>query len=94
VGARDDARELLARAVQDDPLNQAALTQLIELDLAAGRLEEMPAAVRKLLAMRKPSPALLARVRAELGRDRWLFVEDRTAALDELGALLAAKAAR
>ncbi len=94
VGARDDARELLARAVQDDPLNQAALTQLIELDLAAGRLEEMPAAVRKLLAMRKPSPALLARVRAELGRDRWLFVEGRTAALDELGAVLAAKAAR
>jgi thioredoxin-like negative regulator of GroEL len=91
VGAGEDARELLTRAVQDDPLNQAALTQLIEHDLAAGRLDEMPAAVRRLLTMRKPSPALLARVRAELGRDRWLFAEGRTAALDELGAALDAK---
>jgi thioredoxin-like negative regulator of GroEL len=89
VGAGDDARELLARAVQDDPLNQAALTQLIELDLAAGRMEEIPVSVRKLLTMRKPSPQLLAQVQAELGRDRWLFVENRTAALDELGAALA-----
>jgi thioredoxin-like negative regulator of GroEL len=88
VGAGDDARELLARAVQDDPLNQAALTQLIELDLAAGRMEEVPVAVRKLLKMRKPPPALLARVRAELGHDRWLFVENRTAALDELATQL------
>jgi len=91
VGAADDAHELLARAVQDDPLNQAALTQLIELDLKAGRLQEVPGAVRKLLKMRKPSPQLLARVRSELGRDRWLFLEGRTAALDELGEALALK---
>jgi len=89
VGAADEARDLLARAVQDDPLNQAALTKLIELDLKAGRLEELPTAVRKLLTMRKPSPELLGRVRDELGRDRWLFLEGRTAALDELGAALA-----
>ncbi|MGC4075194.1 MAG: hypothetical protein QM760_22370 [Nibricoccus sp.] len=91
VGAADEARELLARAVQDDPLNQAALTQLIELDLKAGRLDELPAAVRKLLTMRKPSPQLLARVRDELGRDRWLFLNGRTAALDALGGALAGK---
>ncbi len=91
VGAADEARDLLARAVQDDPLNQAALTKLIELDLKAGRLEGLPAAVRKLLTMRKPSPQLLARAREELGRDRWLFLDGRTAALDELGAALAVK---
>lgn len=91
VGAADEARDLLARAVLDDPLNQAALTKLIELDLKAGRLEELPAAVRKLLTMRKPSPQLLARVRDELGRDRWLFLAGRTEALDELGAALAGK---
>jgi thioredoxin-like negative regulator of GroEL len=88
VGAGEDARELLARAVQDDPLNQAALTQLIELDLETGRMEEMPAAVRKLLTMRKPPLDVLKKVRAELGRDRWLFVENRTAALDELATML------
>lgn len=91
VGAADEARELLARAVQDDPHNQAALTKLIELDLKAGRLDEVPAAVRKLLTMRKPPTALLARVRDELGSDRWLFLDGRTAALDELGAALAVK---
>lgn len=91
VGAADEARDLLARAVQDDPLNQAALTKLIELDLKAGRLEDLPVAVRKLLTMRKPSPQLLASVRDELGRDRWLFLDGRTAALDELGAALAGR---
>jgi thioredoxin-like negative regulator of GroEL len=91
VGAADEARDLLARAVQDDPLNQAALTKLIELDLKAQRLGEVPAAVRRLLTMRKPPPRLLERVRAELGRDRWLFLDGRTAALDELGAALAAR---
>ena len=89
VGAVDDARELLARAVQDDPLNQAALARLIELDLEAGRVEELPAAVRKLMTMRRPSPELLRRVRDELGRERWLLLEGRTEALEAIGAALA-----
>jgi hypothetical protein len=84
VGAPDDARELLARAAEDDPLNQAALTKLIELDLQAGRVAGLPAAAQKLLTMRKPSPELLASIRRELGRDRWLFLEGRTAALAAL----------
>jgi thioredoxin-like negative regulator of GroEL len=86
VGAEDEARDLLARAVQDDPLNQAALTHLIELDLDAGRMDDVPASVRKLITMRKPPPKLLERVREELGRDRWLFLDGRTAALDAIEA--------
>jgi Thioredoxin domain-containing protein len=89
VGAPNDAREMLARAVQNDPLNQAALSQLIELDLDAGRVDAVPAAVRKLITMRRPSPELLARARRELGRDRWLFVEGRTPALRALEKALA-----
>jgi hypothetical protein len=36
--------------------------------------------------MRKPPPKLLERVREELGRDRWLFLDGRTAALDAIEA--------
>ncbi len=94
VGAADDAREMLARAVQDDPLNQAALSQLIALDLDAGRIEALPAAVKKIVTMRRPSPELLARAQRELARDRWLFVEGRTSALQALRDALAENGSR
>lgn len=89
VGAVDDARELLSRAVQDDPFNQAALTRLIELDLSSGRVDELPAAVRKLLKTRRPSPQLLVRVRDELGQERWQFLDECAEALEELAVALA-----
>ena len=88
VGAMEDARELLVRAVQDDSLDQAALMQLIELDLAAGRIEALPGAVKKLLTMRRTPPRLLARVRDELGKAQWQFLEGRAEVLEALGVML------
>lgn len=84
VGARAQARQVLAQASAADPRNQAALTNLIKLDLATGNTDALPANVRRLLTTRKPAPELLQAAYRKLGSDLFLFSADRTALLDEL----------
>lgn len=79
MGAKDSARQLLARTFELDPLNQAALTRMIELDLESGRFDEIHAFVPRLLAMRRPSPDLLRSVQHSLSGDRFLFSQDAAA---------------
>jgi Tfp pilus assembly protein PilF len=59
IGAQRQARRVLATAVRSDPRNQAALTELIHLDTAAGNLPALDDNLPRLLAMRKPSRAVL-----------------------------------
>jgi lipopolysaccharide biosynthesis regulator YciM len=73
LGEWSAAHSALSKAVAIDPLNQAALTQLIDLELQSGALDEIPGRVQQLLKMRKPSPATLLAVRHELSRDYLLF---------------------
>lgn len=63
------ARAILTHAVQIDPLNQAALTQLVELEAAQGHFDTLPAYVHRLLAMRKPSAHVLNQVAGRFGSD-------------------------
>lgn len=89
VGARAEARQTLAQAVAADPLNQAALTRLIQLDLELNRIDVLPPNLRRLLAMRRPSPSLLRLASAKLGSDLFLFSRERNATLTALQRALA-----
>ncbi|CAM3066520.1 tetratricopeptide repeat protein [Rariglobus hedericola] len=88
VGAKAQARQVLDQAVQADPLNQAALSNLVQLDLDLNNTPPLAANVRKLLAMRKPSQAVLRSAYRQLGSDLFLFSPDRTALLQDLRAAL------
>lgn len=94
VGAKNQARQVLEQAARTDPLNQAALTSLIQLDLELNNTAALAGNVRKLLAMRRPSQEVLQRAYRKLGSDLFLFSPDRTALLDDLRAALHPAAAR
>lgn len=89
VGAKTQARQVLDQAVQADPLNQPALTNLIKLDLDLNNTAPLPGNVRKLLAMRRPSRDLLQTVYLKFGSDLFLFSPERTALLQDLRTVLA-----
>lgn len=84
VGAKSQARQVLEQAVQADPLNQAALTNLVQLDLDLNNTPPLAGNVRKLLGMRKPSQEVLRDTYRKLGSDLFLFSPDRTALLQDL----------
>jgi tetratricopeptide (TPR) repeat protein len=84
VGAEREARRVLEHAVVNDPLNQAALTRLIEFDLNKPDAPDLPANLERLLSMRRASPVLLRDAYNRLGEDRFVFVEDRNKLLDRL----------
>ncbi len=84
VDAAEYARQTLLRAVVADPLNQAALTRLVELDLNLNRIDELPTHLNRLLAMRKPSPDILRVAQHKLGSDLFLFSAERPAALESV----------
>ena len=89
TGARAEACETLAHAVTADPLNQAAITRLVELDLDLDRTDSLPTHLRRLLTMRKPSPVVLRAAAFKLGSDLYLFSRDRDATLAALDHALA-----
>ncbi len=68
VGVRQEnqAKRLLERTVQVDPLNQTALAELLRLEALAGNRAAVAANLPKLLAMRKVPVATLESVRAAL----------------------------
>lgn len=73
LGARDLACSVLNRAVESDPLNQAALAHLLRLELDTGNLAALPVHLDRFLQTRRPSREVLARAYAALGSDRQLF---------------------
>jgi len=88
VGAKDQARQVLAQAVRADPLNQTALVGLIKLELETAQSDGLPGNVRALLAMRKPPRDLLRDAHDRLASDRFIFVPGRSDLLqDVLGAV-------
>lgn len=84
VGAKDQARQVLAQAVRADPMNQTALVGLIRIDLDLGEADMLPGQLRTLLTMRKPPRDLLQDAYARLASDRFVFLPGRTALLNEL----------
>jgi predicted Zn-dependent protease len=84
AGAMDAARRVFAAIVAQDSLQQPALVRLIDLELQANRLDDLPRHLRALLELRKPPVELLQRAHDTLGSDRLLFAPDRTTLLREL----------
>ena len=82
VDAGEEARQTLIRALAADPLNQAALTRLVEFDLNLNRIDELPAHLQRFVAVRRPSPDILRVAQHKLGSDLFLFSADRPAALE------------
>ncbi len=90
IGAKTQARRVLAQAVALGPRNQPALALLIELDLERAPTEELVGNLNRLLAMRRPPVALLRSAQSRLASDRFLFVPGR----DELRTAVKAALAR
>jgi hypothetical protein len=65
-GADMPAQRLLQSAVNLDPLNQAALTELVRVLVDLGRYDEVGTYLPQLLAMRKPSLEVLRELALEL----------------------------
>jgi len=84
VGAQNQAQQVLVEAVKADPLNQAALSGLIKLDLQLNHTDTLADNVRTLLTMRKPSREILSSAYRKLGSDLFLFAPDRMALLEYL----------
>lgn len=81
LDAMRPAWQVLQKAVAVDPLNQAALSRLIELDLTLNRVDELAGHLQRLLRMRRPSPDLLRVAERKMGSDLFLFSRDAPAAI-------------
>jgi tetratricopeptide (TPR) repeat protein len=81
MGAEEEARRVLARAVEIEPLHRAALPELIQVELATNRLADLPGHVEALLKLRRPSHDILRVVQQKLGSDLLLFSPGAPAAL-------------
>lgn len=90
LGARDLAISALGRAVEADPLNQAALTNLLRLEIDTGNLAVLPDHLERYLKTRKPSREILSRAYTALGSDRNLFLPGQPGLLVSLRQTLAA----
>ena len=81
LGAVSSAREVLERACVIDPLNQAALTELIRVDLEAGNRPMLRQNLPKLLQLRKPSRAVLQEALLRLGQPADAALRDQIRAI-------------
>lgn len=86
LGHAAHARTVLTRAVDLNPLDQAALTLLVRLSAESAQVDALPAHVRRLLQMRKPSQEVLALAYRRLGSDLLLLHPDQAKVLAELDA--------
>lgn len=82
LGAVEQARRTLARAVELDALNQAALTRLVELDVEMNAGDDLATHMRRLIRMRRPSPDIMRVAQLKLGSDLFLFSKECPAALE------------
>jgi len=88
LGARALALSALSRAAETDPLNQAALANLIRLELDTGSVASLPAHLGQFLHTRQPSRDILVRACAAIGSDRLLLVPAQKKLLADLQAAL------
>lgn len=94
IGVRDQAQVLLSRAFEADPLNQAALTQLVRLEAADNAVNLLPAHLRQLMKMRKPSREVLQAAYDRLSGDLNLFLAPQVELLAALRFAIASPAAQ
>jgi len=86
----DDAEKLFRAAYQLDPHNQAALAQLVTVDLLLSKSTDLSGNLEKLLQTRRPPLELLDDARRTLGGDRFIFVPNREQLLSKINVYIAA----
>ena len=84
IGAKAQAHQVLEQACEDDPLNQAALSNLVQLDLDLNNTDTLAKNITRLMVMRKPSHDLLVLAYKKLGSDLFLFSPGRGSVLRDL----------
>ena len=82
------AKLILETAYPLQEENQRILNDLIRINLSLGHTEDLGSQIKKLLKTRRPDLELLKNAYNKLGSDRFLFTNNRTAILMELGAIL------
>jgi len=88
LGGQEEARAVLLQAYSNNPENQAALSQLIKLEIQLGNSADLGGYLKRLLKMRRPSIDLLNEAYRKLGSDRFIFTRDRKGLLIELNSIL------
>ncbi|MCU0794295.1 MAG: hypothetical protein MUE42_15945, partial [Opitutaceae bacterium] len=84
LGNAEIASNLLRRALELDALSQPALVALLRIKLDSDALDASLDWVRRLPQMRKPPAELMQEIVRKLESDRYLFLAERTATIDEL----------
>ncbi|WP_309397368.1 hypothetical protein [Cerasicoccus maritimus] len=88
LGGDEFARRVLKQAYINNPKNQAALSNLIEIEIKTGNAAELGNYLKKLLQMRRPSVEILEQAYEKLGSDRFIYTPDRENLLIELNTVL------
>ncbi|GHB97646.1 tetratricopeptide repeat protein [Cerasicoccus arenae] len=88
LGGDKYSRQVLKQAYENNPKNQAALSNLIEIEIKTGNAAELGNYLKKLLQMRRPSVDILQQAYQKLGSDRFIFTPDRENLLIELNTVL------
>lgn len=91
VGRSDDAMRVINLAYERNARSHTALTNVVDVHLAAGGGPTTPALIRRLLENRRPSSELLALARSVVAGDAFLFESGRDKLIADLETLLAGK---
>ena len=82
------AQKILNFAYSNDKNNQRVLNSLIEVNLKLGITQNLGNQIKKLLQTRRPDKELLKDAYNRLGSDIFIFTQNRSSILMELGAIL------
>ena len=82
------AQRILDFAYSNDENNQRVLNSLIEVNLKLGMTQNLGDQIKKLLQTRRPDKELLKEAYNRLGSDLFIFTQNRSSILMELGAIL------
>ena len=82
------AQKILNLAYSNDENNQRVLNSLIEVNLKLGMTQNLGDQIKKLLQTRRPDKELLKDAYNRLGSDLFIFTQNRSSILMELGAIL------
>jgi hypothetical protein len=91
--AFQQADRVLSQAYGTNPSNQAALSELIRLEMLTGSTARLSDLLSDLLEMRRPDYDLVVNAYETLGSDRFLFAPNREEILVELNSILESRGA-
>jgi Tfp pilus assembly protein PilF len=88
IARYEQALKVLLDAYESNRGNQKVLSELIRVELALGRADQLSQRISKLLQMRRPEMGLLKEAYEKMGSDRFIFANNREELLLQLSAIL------